>query len=72
MEGHRVDESLELDREILIAILARRYGMVSDSLQRYIRQIDDESVLMNLIRKVGEACDWQAVVSDFKGEVKSH
>ncbi|MDQ0191045.1 hypothetical protein JI721_14290 [Alicyclobacillus cycloheptanicus] len=52
MEYQQVGPSLELDREILIAILASRYGLVPDALHQYIQHIDDETKLISLIRKL--------------------
>ncbi|MCL6443964.1 MAG: hypothetical protein K6T83_10995 [Alicyclobacillus sp.] len=72
MEYQQVGPSLELDREILIAILASRYGLVPDALHQYIQHIDDETKLISLIRKAGGERTWRDVVRDFRVVEKSH
>lgn len=63
---------IELKRSGLIAALARRYGLVSDSIQRFILELDDPDMVNHLADAAKVLPTWNAFVEGVKTELSHH
>lgn len=57
---------IQPDHGDLVAILARRFGFVSESVQRTIRAVDDVKLLDKLIDDALEAENWEGFVQQLR------
>lgn len=56
----------QVEQSDLVAILAQRFGFVSDSVQRTIRAVEDLALLDRLIENALEVETWERFVAQLK------
>ena len=61
--------SLLAEQEMLIAVLACRYGFVPDAISRVIHEVSDEKLLHDLSRIAKHTSSWKSFLEELRHDV---